>query len=531
MRLQTSRIATALAIRASLAALYYPNPQVAFLEHILVDNWGAYASNFSSAITPCSNYVTEVGDPAVNSGRTTAAQWMRVAFHDFVTADVGAGTGGVDASIGFETERGENSGSAFNDSFTFWAPFVNDAVSMADLVAIGTVMSMGLCGGPKVPYRPGRIDALRADPTVGVPAPETNLEETLAFFERAGFNQADSIGLTACGHTMGSVHHGGFPDVVPESAVNPNNTNGGLNFDTTRAAFDPKVVHEYVDWTGNRGGPLVTTDNATTRSDLRLYGSDGNTTMQSLYGMGDDGFAGACADIMGRMIDTVPAGVELDAPISPMQLKPVNVTFDLDGQGRLEISGSIRALGSAGDATAPPISASLVANDTDCGVSTLEPEPETGRSVYGNTTYYPFSFPVVRGGGETCAALKIGRAGGAPPEYFPLQSDIFVVPSRTAVEGERVHVTVAARLGQVSSPVEVVISAPLRQQGTLAPRITRHSMRLADAGTAEAGPGYQLWEGSMELGAPAAGAVGVSAGGGGGVARDVLYLGAGAAGW
>lgn len=129
MRSPKDLILTSLVIQISLAALYYPSPQVSFLEHILVDNWGAYASNFSSAITPCSNYVTEVGEPAANSGRTTAAQWMRVAFHDFVTADVGAGTGGVDASIGFETARGENSGSAFNDSFTFWAPFANDAVS------------------------------------------------------------------------------------------------------------------------------------------------------------------------------------------------------------------------------------------------------------------------------------------------------------------------------------------------------------------------------------------------------------------
>lgn len=118
-----------LTLRLTHAALYYPNPQIHFLEHILVDNWGAYASNFSSAITPCSNYVTQVGDAAAISGRTTAAQWMRVAFHDFVTANVSAGTGGIDASIGFETLRAENSGSAFNDSFTFWRPFVNDAVS------------------------------------------------------------------------------------------------------------------------------------------------------------------------------------------------------------------------------------------------------------------------------------------------------------------------------------------------------------------------------------------------------------------
>ena len=116
-------------IPQSQAALYYPEIQTSLLEHILVDNWGAYASNFSSAITPCDRYVTQTGTAALTSGRTTAAQWMRVMFHDFITANVTAGTGGVDASIGFETAREENKGSAFNDSFTFWRPFVNGAVS------------------------------------------------------------------------------------------------------------------------------------------------------------------------------------------------------------------------------------------------------------------------------------------------------------------------------------------------------------------------------------------------------------------
>lgn len=130
MRISSSLAVSLLAAATKPAAamFYYPNPAVSRLEHILVDNWGAYASNFSSAITPCDNYVTEVGLPAINSRRTTSAQWMRVAFHDFANADVTAGTGGVDASIGFETHRDENTGSAFNDSFTFWQPFVNEFV-------------------------------------------------------------------------------------------------------------------------------------------------------------------------------------------------------------------------------------------------------------------------------------------------------------------------------------------------------------------------------------------------------------------
>lgn len=123
----------ALLLHPVKTAFYYPDPQTHLLEHILVDNWGAHASNFSSAITPCTRYVTETGDAAINSGRTTAAQWMRVLFHDFITADVHAGTGGVDASIGFETARAENKGSAFNDSFTFWGGYVNDFVPSKSL--------------------------------------------------------------------------------------------------------------------------------------------------------------------------------------------------------------------------------------------------------------------------------------------------------------------------------------------------------------------------------------------------------------
>lgn len=112
-------------ISGSLGALFYPTPQASLLEHLLVDTHGAHSSGFADAITPCKNYVSG----AQTLGRETAAQWIRVAFHDFVTAHVADGTGGLDASIGFETLRGENSGSAMNDSLGFFRPFVNPKVS------------------------------------------------------------------------------------------------------------------------------------------------------------------------------------------------------------------------------------------------------------------------------------------------------------------------------------------------------------------------------------------------------------------
>ena len=246
-----------------------------------------------------------------------------------------------------------------------------------------------------MPYRAGRVDALSAGVTTGVPAPETNLEETLVFFERAGFDKVDAIGLTACGHTMGSVHHGGFPDVVDESFVTPNNTNGGSNFDTTRGVFDPLVVSEYVHWTGNKGGPLVTSFNESMNSDLRLYESDNNATMRALFGQGP-AFLDTCVELMRRAIDTVPSGVKLGDVITAIPVKPVNVTYDYSKtDGKLVFSGKIRVLTAAGAKAPSSLTLHMGSHDT---TTRLTAESETGQSVfgrsaagYGVTTYFPFS--------------------------------------------------------------------------------------------------------------------------------------------
>lgn len=75
---------------------------------------------------------------------------------------------------------------------------------MADLIALGAVISIKTCGGPYVPLRGGRVDATEAGP-FGVCEPETDLDTTLSKFSAAGFNQADTIALTACGHSMGGL--------------------------------------------------------------------------------------------------------------------------------------------------------------------------------------------------------------------------------------------------------------------------------------------------------------------------------------
>jgi hypothetical protein len=46
-------------------------------------------SSLEAFVTPCTSFFT--GDP--NSGELSAAEWVRIVFHDAITGDITAGTG------------------------------------------------------------------------------------------------------------------------------------------------------------------------------------------------------------------------------------------------------------------------------------------------------------------------------------------------------------------------------------------------------------------------------------------------------
>ncbi|KAF8850584.1 heme peroxidase [Acephala macrosclerotiorum] len=548
------------------AAFFYPTVQASLLEHILVDTHGAHSSGFADAITPCTNYVSG----SQNFGRETAAQWLRVAFHDFVTARVAEGTGGVDASIGFETLREENSGSAFNDSFSFFRPYVSPKVSnplsqavsqmqekngtltacihycfftapsidpafslqkslllitsliVADIVALSVSMSVGNCGGPQIPVRGGRIDATEGGP-FGVPAPETDLPTTLQYFANSGFNQVDSIALTACGHTMGSVHHGGFPTVVGPEAVSATNTAGGIHFDSTVAVFDPLVVTEYLNGTGQQGGPLVTSFNESSRSDLRLYESDNNATMTKLAQQGD-GFLDTCSNLFQRMVETVPSNVVLSDVVSPMDIKPINATLDIDAAGNLVFTGFIRVLSSS--ASVAPKSISLLTSQSK--PISLIPESTLGTNVFGVTTFFPFNIGIT----NQNSFHSFTVLGPGPAKTFAVQSSTFVIPSLSLSTSETttlVNFTVAIssqsyqkRLFSRGSTPTVSVQAPVGQMGTLGPAISTFSnVAMSEVGSKA---GYTLWSGSVNIGTNSTGPMSVAVLDSKGDELDILFV-------
>ncbi|CAJ2506701.1 Uu.00g078870.m01.CDS01 [Anthostomella pinea] len=455
------------------------------MEHILVDNKGTNSDGLVNAITPCSNYIN--GDDT--DGEQSSAQWVRIAFHDIATADVAAGTGGLDASVGFESNRPENPGLFINQTIGFFNPDVSAYVSMADMLALGVVASVATCGGTTtdIPLRTGRVDASAAGPS-GVPEPGTDIDTTLSSFAAAGFDQSEAIALTACGHSLGRTHYTNFPDIVDESYVTTDNTDGGQEFDSTPAVFDSAVVTEYLDQTGEKGGPLVTTTNETQRSDFRLYNSDQNATIESLAAS-EDSFQTQCNTLFAKMIDTVPSDVVLSDPITPMPWKATDIGLDISSSGSVSVAGLIRNLYGASESAASSVSYTYTANGTNSSAVETTGSAGSGSSLYGTTAWYNFNTTIESPG---TTALNINSAIS-----YPINVDIFVLPAKSSTNTRSGTVTLyAAALSNIATDSDTMTATfyvATSQTGSRANTVTTKTVTLTESGAAGA---YTLYTAS-----------------------------------
>ncbi|KAI0148949.1 heme peroxidase [Pestalotiopsis sp. NC0098] len=450
------------------------------MEHILVDNSGTNADGFINAVTPCSNYFQ---DRTGIEGEQSSAQWVRLVFHDFVTADVSAGTGGLDGSIAYEADRAENVGLFVNDTLKFMLPTITAYLSMADNIALGIVAAIATCSGNStgIPLKAGRTDALVAGPS-GVPEQNTGIEETLAQFAAAGFSQEDSIAATACGHSLGRIHYSNFPDIVDESAVTSNNTHGGVGFDSTPASFDTSVINEYLEGTGTLGGLLVTAPNISDRSDLRLYSSDNNVTMQKLSE--DLAFRTTCFDVFERMINTVPSDSTLTDPIVPMAWKAIELATDVDSTGTVSISGRIRNLYSSG--SAPSDVSYTVSGAGGNFTATSDAASGTGTSLFGSTSYYAFNTTVDSPG---TTGLSFGDVA------YDINDEIFVLPAQSTTSSRSGTVKAAVLTSSVTDDaMQLVLYIPGGVTGTAARQIATSTVAMTEYGTAG---NYTLYSASI----------------------------------
>ncbi|KAF2119334.1 hypothetical protein BDV96DRAFT_343140 [Lophiotrema nucula] len=457
-------------------------------EDIMFLTQGYRARHFADAVTPCSS--------GHGPGRITAAEWLRTAFHDMATGSVFTGIGGLDASLVYETQSGENIGTAFVSSLTTYAPFFSSRTSMADLIALGVYAGVRACGGPAVPVRGGRVDATASGPQ-GVPLPQNGIGTFKNQFTRFGYNNTEMIQFVACGHTIGGVHSVNFPDVVPANQAGPD----GLNStDTTPTIFDNKIATEYIQ--GTTKDPLVIGPSvqAKINSDFQVFNSDGNVTMKALQSA--DTFASVCKNMFQKMIEIVPSGVTLTPVIKPYEVKPYDLQLTLlDGGSQLQFTGDIR-IRTTQRLVSSIAQVQLVYKDrTGATVSTPISTTHSGdANGFDDTfTFFEFSTKISTDTSISSFDVVITSAGGGTETLnnngasFRIDDTVvFQAPQSCLGASSNLTVIAAIRNGTTSPSLRVVVQNP-RASPIIVPSLSTASVAMASQTAIGA---YQLYSAS-----------------------------------
>ncbi|KAK3360011.1 hypothetical protein B0T25DRAFT_621313 [Lasiosphaeria hispida] len=471
------------------------------MEEIVFQLQGFKGRLFNDMISPCS---AETAGP----GRVSASEWLRIAFHDMSTANRYVGTGGLDASIQFELSNGENTGPGHNTSLKFYANYFSGRSSMADIIAAGTYASVRQCGGPIIPLRLGRKDATSAG-SLGVPQPQNSVVTFRQQFDRMGFTPAEMIQVTACGHTLGGVHSTEFPDLVPPGT----GVNGQVGLDASVAAFDNKVVTEYI--SGSTANPLVVGPSVAVNrhSDFKVFNSDANVTMNAMAEPA--AFQQVCKVVLQKMIDVVPTGVTLTDPIAPYTVKPVDMRLTLNTPGNtLLLTGYIRV-------RTTEIPARSIGNiiltwrdrtgGISCGssasCSTTSTLQGVSRGFDDTFGFFPISVNIPTSAGISSFIVKITRNDGSSQTYdnngnsYPLTDGVILQkPQSCLLQGSgALTVTALIRNDLVNLPVNLTMSY-LTPRGTSngnpVPALNTASLALAKGNCAGA---YTLYSTSYTI--------------------------------
>ncbi|PBP21410.1 putative fungistatic metabolite [Diplocarpon rosae] len=473
------------------------------LEDLMFLNSGYKSRRFGSHVTPCS--FSEFG-----AGRQTAAEWLRFAFHDMATTNVFLEPfGGIDSSIAFELDSGENLGPGFNSTLQTYAAFYNSRLSMSDIIALGVYTSVRACGGPVVPIRGGRIDATAPGP-LGVPQPQNGQGTFINQFARMGFDTTDMIQMTACGHALGGVHSAFFPGIVAPGTA----PDDYAIFDGILKSYN-NIATRYI--TGPNTDPLsvgISVKN-TRNSDTLVFTADRNVTITKMTNAAT--FNSVCSSILQRMIDTVAPSIMLSGPISPYEVKPSGVQLTLlPGSGKITFAGDIRVRTTTRNAS-QILSVQVVYKDRNGVAGSTVPTAVSG-TAYGfddTFTFYGFSTNIPATTSISSFRVIVTRTRGATTTYdnngvgFLVQDSVIALAPQSCLSGTNLTIMAAIRTS-VTSAVLLSISRKIaRTGGVPVPALKNTTVKMIRCQTI--GP-YAIYSGNSTIGAAADTKYGVSSG-------------------
>ncbi|KAF7796657.1 hypothetical protein EIP86_007840 [Pleurotus ostreatoroseus] len=151
----------------------------------------------------------EAGDKDYDDG-SYGPVVLRLAWHSSGTYDKASGTGGSNyATMRFAPESAHGANAGLNVARDLMEEIRKDFpwISYGDLWTLGGVCAVQEMGGPKIPWRPGRIDgfAAQATPDGRLPDASQGAPHLRDIFYRMGFNDQEIVALSGA-HALGRCH-------------------------------------------------------------------------------------------------------------------------------------------------------------------------------------------------------------------------------------------------------------------------------------------------------------------------------------
>jgi len=136
---------------------------------------------------------------------------LRLAWHSSGTYDKESGKGGSNyATMRFAPESLHAANAGLNIARQLMEKVKEEFpwISYGDLWTLGGVAAVQEMAGPKVPWRPGRIDGFSADATPDGRLPDASQgsDHLRNIFYRMGFNDQEIVALSGA-HALGRCHH------------------------------------------------------------------------------------------------------------------------------------------------------------------------------------------------------------------------------------------------------------------------------------------------------------------------------------
>ena len=193
-----------------------------------IESSQAAIKSFEFILAAPRNCLETIADLPNAPSKNMAALWIRAAFHDAGTFPVA----GADASLMHHLKDPVNAGLEESIAPKFQQNR-NVNMSNADSIALAAQVSVTHCGGPKFPFKAGRVDTTKPTSPKGlIPNGLMTLDQFRPRFAEMGWTNEDIVALVTGSHTMGGIHGKISPELTDKEFI---------PFDDTAGIFDNHV--------------------------------------------------------------------------------------------------------------------------------------------------------------------------------------------------------------------------------------------------------------------------------------------------